>query len=225
MEDLKPFLQQLAKDGPGAFEDDGIDEKMIRNHPTLRAFIDNAITIKEALFIERFLANNFNATEAATFAGYPNPSSSGYMLKKRKKCRLLIAERLTKLTMKADEVLARWKEMASATFDDFLHVYDDGEVRVDLSRAQKRGKMSLLKKIKKKKDGAFEIELIDQSKALDSIARHLNMFKSEMESAGDNATWNRIMAMSPDERDEEMHRLRMLEKDWREDPDAEDDEI
>ena len=38
-------------------------------HPTVKAFIDGDITISQAIFVEEYLANGFNATEAAKLLG------------------------------------------------------------------------------------------------------------------------------------------------------------
>jgi hypothetical protein len=150
------------------------------DHPTVSAFVDGDITISQAIFVEEYLANGFNATEAAKAAKYSAFNRGGYSsigasVLKGKKVKALIARRIAERAIAANEVIDRYREVADGTVEHFLA---DGDGYIDLKKARDRGKLHLLKEVKFD-DGDVTIKLRDQDKALDQIARSLGVFEKD----------------------------------------------
>jgi hypothetical protein len=149
-------------------------------HPTVKSFIDGNISISQAIFVEEYLANGFNATEAAKAAKYAAFNRGGYAsiagsVMKSPKVKALIARRIAERALEANEVIDRIREVASGTIADMLS--DDGYV--DLARARDRKKLHLIKEISIDEDGGAKIKLRDQDKALDSLARIHGVFEKD----------------------------------------------
>ena len=142
----------------------------------------------------RYLANGFNASEAARFALYEDGQQSGWENKKR--FSKLIAEELKQFQMSKDEALARISSIARGDLSDFLETElaghtghyqralsdnDEGEeakewqpvlqntVTFDFEKAAKAGKLHLIRKLKIGKQGV-SLELYDALKANHLIA-------------------------------------------------------
>lgn len=94
-----------------------------------------------------------------------------------------IQSRLDEMVMSADEVLVRLSDQARATMTDFVTVdpvLDEetgffDQCAIDLEKAQRLGKMHLIKKISFKKTG-IAIELHDSQAALKLIGQHHKLF-------------------------------------------------
>jgi phage terminase small subunit len=101
--------------------------------PTNAATDTTALTDKERLFVEHYLAC-WNATEAARRAGYSQRSarSIGSENLTKPNIRTRIEERLSEAAMGANEVLARLAEHARGSMGDFLRI-DEEEVTLELS--------------------------------------------------------------------------------------------
>jgi len=80
--------------------------------------------------------------------------------------------------MDADEVIARLADQARGTISDFVEIKDGmpKDFFVDLEKAQRLGKMHLVKKLKYNSSGKPEIELHDQQNALIQIGRLHGLF-------------------------------------------------
>ena len=88
---------------------------------------------RQKRFVEFYAGEaNFNATKAAKMAGYASPRVEGCRLKKRKDVAQAIAERVQSRAMGNDEILARFADIARATFAPFIFGNDDdGPLIVD----------------------------------------------------------------------------------------------
>jgi len=110
--------------------------------------VSEQLTDKQQLFVESYLANGFNATEAARSAGYQGSdntlSSVGYENLRKPEIASAVQERLNEAAMSANEVLARLSKIARGEVVDFLD--DDG--KFDLQTARRLQKAGLLKKLK-----------------------------------------------------------------------------
>lgn len=94
-------------------------------------------TKKQQAWLERYLANGFNASEAARFAGYKHPRQCGYENLSKHYIRDVIEDRLAELTISANEVLARMSLEARGEAPTSRIVTSDGEqLRYDTLRAQ-----------------------------------------------------------------------------------------
>lgn len=160
-----------------------------------------ALSPKQQAFIEHYLAC-WNASEAARRAGYSEKTA------KEQAARLLtnvhiqaaIQARLIELKMSADEVLTRLTEHARASLADFIDVSEPGADpsgaedmieakaivggwRLNLLKAEQRGKLHLIKKIKSGQWGP-EIEIYDAQAALNLLGRHHKLFTDQIEHSG-----------------------------------------
>ncbi len=155
--------------------------KAMLEHPTVKAFIDGEVSMSQAIFVEEYLANGFNAAEAARAAKYSAFSRGGYAsigsgVMKGKRVKSLIARRIAERAIDANEVIDRYREVADGTVADFL---GDGCGFIDLSKAEDRKKLHLLKEIQFDDDGNIKIKMRDQDKALDQLARSLGVFEKD----------------------------------------------
>jgi len=150
-------------------------------HPTVKAFVDGDISMTQAIFVEEYLANGFNATSAAKAAKYSAFNRDGYSsigasVMKSKKIKSLIARRIAERALSANDVIDRYREVSDGTVADFL---GDGGGFIDLAKAEDRKKLHLLKEIQFDGDGNIKIKLRDQDKALDQLARSLGVFEKD----------------------------------------------
>jgi phage terminase small subunit len=127
--------------------------KKVKENDRLPQAGDNAsgLTGKQRFFIESYLSNGFNATEAARSAGYEGNDNvlgvTGHENLRNPKIAIAVQERLNEAAMSANEVLARLSKIARGEVTDFL----DEDGKFDLKTARKLQKSGLLKKIKSKR--------------------------------------------------------------------------
>lgn len=150
------------------------------DHPTVNAYINGDVSISQAIFVEEYLANGFNAAKAAQAAKYSAFKRDGYAkigtsVLRNKKVKALVARRIAERAMTANEVIDRIREVADGSIADMIN--DSGYV--DLQRARDRKKLHLIKEINIDEDGGAKIKLRDQDKALDSLARSLGVFEKD----------------------------------------------
>lgn len=161
-------------------EVDSEEFEAMLQHPTVEAFMNGDVTMSQAIFVEEYLANGFNATNAAKAAKYSAFSRGGYTsigasVLKGKKVKKLIARRIAERALKANEVVDRIQEIASGDIADFL---GDNNGYIDLQKARDRKKLHLIKEIKFD-DGDVTIKLRDQDKALDQLARIHGVYEKD----------------------------------------------
>lgn len=150
-------------------------------HPTVKAFIDGDISMSQAVFVEEYLANGFNATEAAVAAKYAAFNRGGYAriassVLKTPKIKALVARRIAERALNANEVIDRIRDVADGSIADVL---SDDTTFIDLSKAKQRGKLHLLKEVKIGDDGEIHVKLRDQDQALDRLARSLGVYEKD----------------------------------------------
>ena len=111
----------------------------------------DVLTGKQKVFVDAYLANGFNATEAARTAGYKGNDNvlgvTGHENLRNPKISALVNERLNEAAMSANEVMARLSEIARGEVDNFL----DEDGKFDLTKARRLQKTKLLKKFKTKR--------------------------------------------------------------------------
>jgi phage terminase small subunit len=135
----------------------------------------DGLTDKQRVFIEEYLTC-WNASEAARRAGYSEKTAQQMGSENLSKpvIRQTIDSRLAEKRMSADEVLARLSAQASADMTDFFTPSGRG-VRLDLKRAKTLGRLHLVKKYNKTKQGT-SIELYDAQAALVQVGRYHKLF-------------------------------------------------
>lgn len=131
------------------------------------------LTAKQQAFINAYLANGFNATQAAIEAGYSEKTaySIGSENLRKPEIKSVIDEALTAFAMPASEVLARLSEHARGTMADFL---DENRETLDLAKADRASRLHLVKKFTHnvgKETENISIELYDAQAALVQLAK------------------------------------------------------
>lgn len=110
----------------------------------------DGLTTKQRLFVESYLSNGFNATEAARAAGYKGNdntlSSVGYENLRKPEIAAVVALRVNEAAMPVNEVLARLTAIGRGDVTDYL----DEDGRFDFQKAKKAKKTGLIKKLKRK---------------------------------------------------------------------------
>lgn len=138
-----------------------------------------ALTTKQKTFVEAYLSNGFNATEAARTAEYTHPNKQGPRLLVNVGIRAIVNERLAEMVMSADEVLARLSAMARTDMTDFMKVYPGGTPAFDFEKAQEASRLGLIKKFKVT-NKSIELELYDAQAALVHMGKHYALFTDKL---------------------------------------------
>jgi phage terminase small subunit len=138
-----------------------------------------ALTTKQQAFVEAYLSNGFNATQAALSAGYSEKTAYSIASENLRKPEIAeaIQQRIAALTMSADEALMRLSDHARGTMEDFIAI-KGGLPFIDLNRAAERQQLHLLKKFKVT-DKGVEIELYDAQSALVHVLREQHLKSGE----------------------------------------------
>lgn len=141
------------------------------------------LTDRQRAFCEEYLTT-WNAAEAARRAGYSAASarSIGSENLTKPDIRAYIDRRMRELQLGEDTVLARLADIAFADMGDFIKITGRG-FSYDLRGAKEAGKLHLIKKISKGKNGTT-LELVDQLAALTLIGRHYKLFVDRAEVSG-----------------------------------------
>jgi phage terminase small subunit len=149
----------------------------------------SALTDLQAEFVNQYFLCGLNATEAVVQAGYKvkNRNVAGVIGSenlRKPKIRNAIDERLQENAMSADEVIYRLSEQARGSHIDFWDVSDRGFPKLNLKKAEERGKMHIVKKIKVSQSEhgpSLEIELYDAQSALVQLGRYYKLFTDKVE--------------------------------------------
>lgn len=131
-----------------------------------------AFTKRQRVFIEEYL-QTWNATDAARKAGYsPRTAYSiGQENLKKPEIAAEIERRIDEKSMCANEVLVRLADHARGTMADFLDIDAGGNGRVNLGKAEKAGKLHLVKTFADGPKTGVRIELYDAQAALAHLAK------------------------------------------------------
>jgi len=143
-----------------------------------------AITAKQKIFIEYYLANGCNATDAARKAGYKDPEQAGYENKRKQEIQAAIRQRLSEKTMGADEALARLTDQARGSIAPFLRFTPGFPATLDLKSDEAKKHLHLIKKYTVGKDNTVGIELYDAQSALALLGKHYGLLTDKSEQSG-----------------------------------------
>ncbi len=137
------------------------------------------LTDKQRVFCEHYL-QTWNATEAARLAKYKGNEvtlgSVGYENLQKPQIKNYIEKRLRELTLKANEVLIRLTQQATASLADFVKPAGNLFV-IDMEKVRANG--HLVKKLRYTKQGV-EFELYDAQAALVHLGRHYGLFSDKI---------------------------------------------
>lgn len=126
---------------------------------------------KREIFLAAYL-KTFNATLAATVAGYAHPGKQGHRLLKNVEIAAAVREHLDTEAMTADEVLYHLAQIARGNIGLFLD--SSGNVRLDTVKAH-----GLL--VKRVNISTGSLELYDRLRALELLAKAHGLFVERIE--------------------------------------------
>lgn len=135
------------------------------------------MTDKQVRFVEEYCVD-FNATQAAVRAGYSERTaySIGWENLRKPEIADAIKERMDALAMSAEEALLGLSEIARSTIADCIDVLDDGGWRINLKRAEERGKLHLVHELGVDRSGNPKLKVYDRHAALRDIAKVRGLF-------------------------------------------------
>lgn len=139
------------------------------------------MTPKQIQFCEHYI-QCWNGTEAALRAGYSQRSARAIASENLTKPDIIeyIKARSEEIALGSNEVLLMLADQARGTMAHFLTV-KNGRVVIDLAKAEQRGKLHLIKRLKQTRypDGTenIDIELYDAQAALGKLANLLGLEK------------------------------------------------
>ena len=155
--------------------------------------MDNELTEKQKRFVEEYLVD-LNATQAAIRAGYSQDTAceQGSRLLANAKVQAVVAERRKAIANKIEVTQERVaQELAKLAFLDIRKAFDaEGNLKpiADLDDETAAALAGIEIEVTKLKDQPIvkthKIKLSDKKGALDSLARHLGMFKDKVEHSG-----------------------------------------
>lgn len=136
---------------------------------------DNDLTAKRQRFVELYPIY-LNGAKAAREAGFAEATANreAHRLLSDADIKKAIEERLEKLSMSKDEVLARLTRMARGSLEPFINTLND-EVIIDLTGVEAQDSLDLLKEVQID-DGQVKIKIHDPMAALVHIGRAHAMF-------------------------------------------------
>lgn len=133
------------------------------------------LTDRQQIFINEYL-KCWNATEAARRAGYKGSLRSiGSENLTKPYIAAEISRRLAEYSMGANEALAVMSDMARTDMGDYVTIAGGVPV-VDFEKAQRDGKLGLVKKIRYGR-GTLSFELYDRQRAVETMMRHHGLLK------------------------------------------------
>jgi phage terminase small subunit len=173
-----------------------------------------ALSAKQSAFIEEYL-RCWNATDAYQ-AIYPKSSRDAA---RASAARLLanasiseeVQRRVDERAMSANEVLTRLAEHARADYKDFLAVADNGDIALDMDKAE--GKTHLIRRVTQRRtirttkdtqidETVLSLELHDAQTALVQIGKHHKLFTDNVQHSGSVEIVKGYRTVTPDDWDE-----------------------
>ena len=139
------------------------------------------LTLKQERFIQDYLLHG-NATRAAVNAGYSEKTAKviGFENLTKPYIASEIEKRLKQRAMDKDEVLDRIADIARADMHEFLNLDVRGYPIFDFDKAERLGKLHLIKKFKVTKQGV-EVQFYDKLHALELMAKHHALLTERIE--------------------------------------------
>lgn len=130
---------------------------------------ESALSPKELLFINYYLTNNLNATQAAKLAGFSEASAYeyGHRLLKKVEVKKVVEQYLKNESIETNELLKRLSDVAKNKAMQFVNA--DGTV--DLQALKDNGLMHLVRSVRKGKGGKIHVTFYDSMRAIETLAK------------------------------------------------------
>ena len=151
-----------------------------------------ALSLKERLFVEYYLGKaKGNATQAAAMAGYINPTREGSRLVRKDHILRVIENKVSRICMSQEEVLARVSDLARTDMTDFLRFSSlNGPASLDLIKAKRKQSLGGIKKLKASRVDrgedapldVVEVELHSPIEALKLLMKYHKLIESGLQS-------------------------------------------
>jgi phage terminase small subunit len=163
------------------------------------------LTAKQQCFIDEYLQSG-NATDAARKAGYQGDDNTlgvtGYDNLRNPKIAKVLQARINQSGLTADETLRGIADIARGDLSAFFNVAG-GIPILDFEKAEKEGKLPLLKKLTVA-EGKITFELYDKQRALETFAKYHGLLKDKMVHEGEITLKQKLYkTVSPDDWDDE----------------------
>lgn len=140
------------------------------------------LTNKQQIFVEEYLIS-WNATDAARKAGYKGNNVTlrnvGSENLTKPYIAAIIQERLDTKAIDADTTLQGISDIATSDISDFMRIAG-GLPIVDFEKAEKAGKLHLIKKLTMS-EGKISFELYSRQRALETMAKHHGLLNTKIE--------------------------------------------
>lgn len=140
---------------------------------------NGSLTGLQRAFVDAWFECRFNGTEAALQAGYQGDrntlASTASRLLRKDKVRAAIAERWEAHGVTAEEVTNHFADWMRFDMSVLFHPHGG----LDWEKVRQYGKF--IKRIEWKKGSELKVEVLDQMRAAENIARTLGMFRDRVE--------------------------------------------
>lgn len=138
-----------------------------------------ALSNRQQIFVAEYV-KCWNGCEAARRAGYSTPRISATDNMQNPAIQEAIKSYLATHTISAEIAMSILAQQATASFEDFITVHDNGEIEPNLLKAQKKGVLGAVKKVTFHPNGRVQsVELHDPQKALEIILKELHLEAGE----------------------------------------------
>lgn len=133
------------------------------------------ITPMEEVFIEHYIKTG--SATASFLVAYSAEKGDLFVGKQAQKVlarpgvQVEIRARMQAAAMESHEVIFRLSQIANTSFADFISIDDEGEMSIDMKKAEQANALGSIKTLKFTKYGP-QIELYDRLKALDMLGKY-----------------------------------------------------
>ncbi len=133
-----------------------------------------SLGVRQRLFVELYLHNGGNASNAAREAGYKHSEHHAHRLVENGGIQAELKRRLEQHAMPVEEILARLTDIGRGDIGDFIRISRDGKhFKLDLGKARRKGVLHVIRRLKRG-NGKWgqEIELLDPLRAIELLGRY-----------------------------------------------------
>ncbi|MFH2074327.1 MAG: terminase small subunit [Pseudomonadota bacterium] len=168
------------------------------------------MTIKMKLFVDEYIVD-FNATRAASAAGYSKQTASAIGAENLRKPQIqeaikkAILRRADRIERSGDEVVRLMWKMAELDLADYIKVAKGGEIQAIPFDELPEGATRLISKVKERRTKigedcfteSLEYEIPDRVKCVELLGRHYGLFKDRIGLELDEDTLRKMMTGLP----------------------------